>query len=82
MPKTSNELMNAFEVLGNLPPRVKFNPPLKSIAIGRYTIYEHKIKVGCVTIIKDAEPDGLGEGGTFDEKELEKLIAEFYDKNF
>lgn len=45
--------------------------------IGKYRIKSHKLKVGCVTIMHES-----GEGGTFDEKELEKVIEDFYDKNF
>lgn len=55
---------------------------MKKVTIGRYTIREHDLKTGGITIMCDVEPDGLGEGGTFDEKELEKVIADFYTKHF
>lgn len=57
-------------------------PLNKWVNVGRFRLIEHKLKVGCITIMCDVEPDGSGEGGTFDEKELEKVIGEFYAKHF
>jgi hypothetical protein len=52
--------------------------PIESaITIGKYILYK------CVGH-KDVfiEIDGDGEGGGFNESELEKVIGEFYDRNF
>lgn len=51
--------------------------PKRQIAVGKYVLRDHKLKVGCITIMHES-----GEGGTFDEAELEKVIEEFYAKHF
>lgn len=47
------------------------------INIGRFRLREHNLKTGGITIMLDD-----GEGGVFNEAELEKVIEDFYAKNF
>ena len=52
----------------------------KSVRIGRFDLWEFVNYAGNKQIWIGLADDG--EGGAFDEKELEKVIGKFYDKNF
>ncbi len=57
------------------------NQPInKSVRIGKFDLWEFRNHVGKKSIWIGLADDG--EGGAFDEKELEKVIEKFYDKNF
>lgn len=70
----------AQSVMGTIEPFLAKHKPVMSnceITVGKYTLRDHKLKVGCITIMGEG-----GEGGTFDEAELEKVIGAFYAKYF
>lgn len=58
--------------------RNKNPPPNPKIKIGKFTLSQSPLWI----TINDRDPDHQGEGGEFDEKELEKVIADFYGRNF
>jgi hypothetical protein len=63
------------ETLNN---RVEEGTPVESaITIGKYILYKC---VGHKDVFIEREDDG--EGGGFDESDLEKVIGKFYDENF
>lgn len=58
-------------------------PPLKnSVEIGRFTLWNRGIHRGKIDIVCNEKSEACGEGGEFDEAELEKVIGEFYARHF
>ena len=66
----------------HLPDPAKKVPTMQSVDVGKFTICQRYLLPNEIEIFCNGASDAEGEGGSFNMDDLEKVIADFYNKNF